>query len=152
MEKQTYEKCKEIERKSMSMLIPKLRHKYDIMHPLDDKVSQEYIGDYICIKDQRATIIEFKAEMKHTGNLFLEIWSNIGLNEGWYRKCRADFVIYHFLLAGKVYYVDIQGLKQVLDESKLRTAKQEKTDQKNDALGMLLPIKDYPKYVKLISI
>ena len=85
---------------------------------------QETVGDVI-FNSSADTIytVEIKVEEKHTGNLFLETWSNrnldnkaehgvIGSNPGWLFKQRADLLFYYFLDADILYIISLFRLQQ----------------------------------------
>lgn len=67
--------------------------------------------------------IELKVERKHTGNLFLETWSNRntsdkgshaerGVNRGWLDHSRADILAYYFIDKDVLYLIDLFELKR----------------------------------------
>ena len=145
----TYKTCQELEAKSIKRLLPMISNRFDEIEPIESKLAQRYLGDYLAVKNDKAYILEFKAEEKHTGNLFIEIWSNEGVNQGWFRKCRADYIIYHFLDNGKVYLIDLPEFKKQLIESNHRQVKQAKHDQKNVSVGLLVPVSEYSSVRKL---
>lgn len=110
--------------------------------------------------------IEIKAEERHTGNLFLETWSNknlddafnhaqIGSKEGWLKTIRADCLWYYFLDTGDLYVIDLLRLKQWafgVNEKpgniyRFKEVPQKKYNQKNDTYGRLVPIEVLKKEV-----
>lgn len=85
---------------------------------------QEVAGDLL-LNDRHGRLwcVELKAEERHTGNLFLETWSNRNLkdsrshadrgsNPGWIYKSRADLLFYHFLDKDTLYVLNLFHLKQ----------------------------------------
>lgn len=106
---------------------------------------------------------EVKIEGRHTGNLFLETWSNrnltdeeswvlLGQNPGWMQKTRADFLVYFFLDSGDLYVLRTFNLVVWANSpSRIHWSKgsrihdfkeipQRKLQQKNDTWGRLVPV------------
>jgi hypothetical protein len=123
-------------------------------------------GDYL-IKNwpQRGSShwLEVKTEEKHTGNLFLEIWSNFNFKfqrTGWMEYSKTDLIVFYFLFARKAYLFDFARLWQwawttpsINDrESRERVPRifcgkfpivaQRKTEQINLTIGALVDIDD----------
>lgn len=85
---------------------------------------QEQHGDVLFTDGGgRMRSVELKAERKHTGNLFLETWSNrnfddresflrLGSNPGWMCKLRADYLFYHFLDVDSLYILNLWNLQR----------------------------------------
>lgn len=144
----TYEECRELELESIGLLLPIIKPRFDKLVEVTDKLQQEYFGDYIGIKNQRAYYIEFKCENKYTGNFFMETWSNYGHNKGWFIKCRADYLVYHFLDVDKHFIIDYQKAKEHINNNKYFEATQNKNKQKNIAKGLLVPIEDLKPFYK----
>lgn len=140
----TFKTCQNTEQKSLKQLLPTIERRFDHIEPITTKLAQEYLGDYLAVKNNKAYILEFKAEEKHTGNLFIEIWSNEGVNLGWFRKCRADYIIYHFLDNGKAYLINMAEFKKELIEPNHKQVKQNKHNQPNISVGLLVPVNKYP--------
>jgi hypothetical protein len=112
----------------------------------NDFLSREFHSDLIGI--------ELKTEEKHTGNLFIETWSNKSRwNPGWIYTSLADYLLYHFLDCGVCYVLSMRALKQFCfttpNKSKsagklsdYREVEQGKHNQKNDTWGRLVPVDD----------
>lgn len=117
---------------------------------------QQTTGDCIfqCPKG-RAWSVEVKTEEKHTGNLFLESWSNrnlenpddqalIGSNPGWMLKLRCDLLMYYFLNTDQLYVLDFFKLRQWAFKdwhiAEFPERPQGKRVQANDAWGWCVPI------------
>jgi hypothetical protein len=127
------------------------------------RVLQETVGDAIFnAKDGSTRSVEIKIEERHTGNLFLEVWSNrnlddrvnhmrLGSNTGWLFKCVADLLFYYFLENDHLYILDLVRLKRwafvkpgergtagrVWDFAEVPQAKR---GQMNDTWGRLVPL------------
>lgn len=109
--------------------------------------------------DEKLWAVEIKVEEKHTGNLFLETWSNRNLNDksahaergsnpGWLVHCRADALLYYFLDTDDLYTINLFRLKRWAFGSSesaphiyLHSEKpQSKYVQPNDTHGRVVPI------------
>lgn len=123
---------------------------------------QESVGDVLLNREERLFAVELKCERRHTGNLFLEVWSNRNLedrashaergqNPGWMLKLRADLLLYYFIDADLLYSIDLFSLKRwffgegsenagVWGDGSLRTIRQKKHEQLNDTWGVLVPL------------
>jgi hypothetical protein len=117
---------------------------------------QETVGDAIFqATDGRAWSVEIKVEQIHTGNLFLESWSNrnledrarhvaVGSNPGWLAKLRSDLLLYYFLDADRLYAFDLFKLKRwAFDEwaiTKFPEKQQRSREQMNDTRGWCVPL------------
>lgn len=122
---------------------------------------QESVGDALLMREERLYAVELKAERKHTGNLFLETWSNRNLENrashaergqspGWLMKIRADLLLYYFLDKDVLYSIDVLSLKRwvfgrgdgtgMWGSGKLRECRQGQYAQLNDTWGVLAPI------------
>jgi hypothetical protein len=125
------------------------------------KFLQETVGDAIMNDRQMLTWgVEFKIEQRHTGNLFLETWSNLNRrNPGWMLKLNTDILLYYFLDAGVLYSIGFQRLVKWAfgDSDKFQNGervqrrspgriyefpekRQGKRDQLNDTWGRLVPV------------
>jgi len=109
----------------------------------------ERCGDFACTTTEGKTIfIDVKVEMKYTGRLFLETWSNLGHNRGWLDKVSADFIIYYFRDRGVFYLIDFPKLRTWAfgDREKVgrlehfKELKQGKYIQRNTTCGRVVPI------------
>jgi hypothetical protein len=145
----SFQTCREIEKQSVEKLLPMIQGRFDQLIEITEKVQQEFLGDYIGIKNNKAYLIEFKCEEKHTGNFYFETWSNYDINPGWFEKCKADYLIYHFRNPEKVYVLEYQKAKKHVKENKhtYREVKQKKHTQKNHSLGLLVPVDDLKDYI-----
>lgn len=87
---------------------------------------------------------EVKTEMKHTGNVFWERWSNkAAQREGWGWTSPADELFYLFWEEGKGYrFRDLQTVMWLVDyyKDKFNLVQQKKYAQANDSWGYLIPI------------
>jgi hypothetical protein len=117
---------------------------------------QQSTGDAIFQCPQgRVWSVEIKVEEKHTGNLFLESWSNrnlesvdvhvaLGSNPGWMFKLKSDLLMYYFLDTDQLYVMDFFRLKRwaFLDwqVAAYREKPQGKYPQPNDAWGWCVPV------------
>lgn len=116
---------------------------------------QKCYGDVLVKHKGKAKFIEIKCESKHTGNLFLEIWSNRQrLVPGWLYTCHADVLWYYFLDTNQLYSVRMTALKAWAFGSGVNLSKvftyqekaQAKHDQLNDTWGRIVPIYDLQRY------
>lgn len=164
----SFDSKRAIEAEAFMVLKPYIVEKSDGRYVVTSKGTlarwlQESVGDIIANdKDENLFAIELKAEQKHTGNLFLETWSNKNLDErqnhgchgsnpGWLFKIRADLLFYYFLDADILYSIDVFRLKRWAfgngPRGKERAGRlwdfQEKLvvdDQKNDTWGRPVPV------------
>jgi len=123
-----FETKKEVERRGMAKLRPYLTSevgKYLVTNKgVLAKHLQLVAGDVMWNDDsERLWAAEIKVEEKHTGNLFLETWSNRNLsdrasygerggNRGWLDHSRADLLMYYFLDSDDLYTLDLFWLKR----------------------------------------
>lgn len=122
---------------------------------------QEVMGDIImnAKKDGRMWTVEVKTEKRHTGNLFLEEWSNrnlndlskhamVGSNRGWMDKLRTDVLLYYFMDMDYLYIINFLALKRWAfgykdrepNLHRFRQLTQSKYNQLNDTVGRIVPI------------
>lgn len=122
---------------------------------------QETVGDAVMnARDMTTWGIEFKIEQKHTGNLFLETWSNLSRrNPGWMVKLNTDILLYYFLDCSSLYSIGFQRLViwAFGDSSAFRNGervnrrspgriydfperKQNRYNQLNDTWGRIVPL------------
>jgi hypothetical protein len=128
------------------------------------KCFQEQHGDVLFV-DTTGTMksVEMKAERKHTGNLFMEIWSNRnfddrssfldrGCNPGWLSKLRSDYLFYHFLDRDTLYILNLwklqrwafgcrDGRAHIYDREYSEVV-QRRHEQRNITVGRLVPLAD----------
>jgi hypothetical protein len=106
-------------------------------------------------RDGKTVAVELKAEERHTGNLFLETFSNRnltdrqshadrGISRGWLDHCRADWLFYFFEDRDLLYVVDLFELKRWAFVQgqiyKFRECVQRKYDQPNETVGRVVPV------------
>ena len=127
------------------------------------------VGDAL-LNDRAGAVwsVEIKAEERHTGNLFLETWSNKNLNEkpsyalrgstmGWLFSCRADLLHYYFLDTDDLYVIPLFRLKRWAFGANKSAGRiydfpevgQAKYSQLNDTHGRLVPIETIRQEVGL---
>lgn len=161
-----------VEAQSRAILLPWLEESSGGRYVLTHKgqlarVFQERYGDLLFnAKDGRLWTVELKAERKHTGNLFLETWSNRNLhnpashaergsNVGWLYKLQADVLLYHFLDTDTLYILSVFKLKRwafvptpQCPQGQIFTFpehQQQKYTQFNDTHGRLVPVEALKK-------
>lgn len=127
---------------------------------------QETVGDVLLTHrdTQRLVSIEIKAERKHTGNAFIECWSNLNLsdqesweargsNPGWAWKLYPGLLFYYFLDADTLYIIKGYKLWQWMHLTRsqgtsigatrihdFRRVCQKASAQLNDTWGHLVPL------------
>lgn len=124
-----FESACEVEAKSLLILRPFLEdyskgtYWFSANGPLN-KCYQEQHGDGLFTdKSGRMRSVEIKSERVHTGNLFLEVWSNrnfddrdsflrLGCNPGWLSKLRSDYLFYYFLDTDTLYILNLWKLQR----------------------------------------
>lgn len=106
------------------------------------KALQHQGVDLMCDSGSGKVLVEVKTEQKHTGNFFMEEWSNLDKKLGWLHTCQADAMAYVFL--GKYFYwiPDWKALQaHVLENiSSFKPIRQDKYKQTNVTVGRLVPI------------
>jgi hypothetical protein len=114
---------------------------------------QKSVGDVLVNSTrEHVTCIEVKAEEQHTGNLFLERWSNRSrFTAGWFETLNTDLLWCHFLDADVVYELPFARLRQWMYwherrghplANRFEHAKQQKYSQLNDTWGYIVPLRD----------
>lgn len=104
------------------------------------------------------TTVECKAEEKHTGNLFIETWSNRKiLRPGWLQTQKADVLAYFFLDVSVLYVMRMSALQDWAfgDEPGTgnlwhysnREVRQSKYDQHNDTWGRLVSVRSLARSI-----
>lgn len=158
-----------IEAKGLAILEPFIReHAYNgqvVWTTRGDlsKSIQESMGDVLFNTDKdKIWAVEIKIEQEHTGNLFIETWSNKNLNNeqshadrgcnpGWLYKLRADLLMYYFLDTDDLYVIDVYPLKRWAfcggpdgggNIWAYREVPQGRYSQANDTWGRLVPVED----------
>lgn len=109
---------------------------------------QKMFGDWVVRHSSGARTVEVKAEMKWTGNLFLEEWSNRSkFTPGWMYTCQADVLAYYFVEEKKLCLCPMPSLKAwafIGDGGGLMfthpARQQAKYDQQNDTWGRIVPV------------
>ncbi len=163
--KSGFDLARAVESKAAHRLLPFIDEQSDGHYVLTEKgrlgpLLQQVVGDVI-FNDRRGRMwaVELKAEQTHTGNLFLETWSNRnlddsashsmrGCNQGWLAKLQADLLFYYFIDLDRLYVADVFALKRwafghhdvdgrIYDFPE-RT--QRRYAQKNDTVGRIVPI------------
>lgn len=117
----------------------------------------------LAANDGETVSVEIKTERKHTGNLFLETWSNRNLDSrdnyyrcepkpGWFVTLRASQLLYYFLDTDTLYCIDMFALKRwafgwLPADGVERQAniyrfplRKAKCDQLNQTYGYLVPV------------
>lgn len=73
---------------------------------------QKLAGDYVVTLAGKQYGLEIKAEERHTGNWYLETWSNLPeLNPGWMVTSRADWLAYFFCDVRVLYITNMRQLQ-----------------------------------------
>lgn len=149
----------------MAVLLPYLDEQADGRVVLTSKGTlakflQATAGDALLnLPDGALWTVEIKAEERHTGNLFLEVWSNKNLRDrasycergstmGWLYTCRADLLMYWFEDTDDLYTINLWRLKRWAfgvngDGGRIyqfTEREQNKYAQMNDTHGRLVPI------------
>lgn len=149
--------CLPIEQRSWDALEPYLKRRaFDgrfvrtAKGPLSLEL-QKSVGDVLVNSTrEHVTAIEVKAELKHTGNLFIERWSNRKrFTPGWFETLSTDLLWCHFLDVDVVYELPFQRLRQWMywhegrghpAAHKFEIAKQGKYEQLNDTWGYIVSL------------
>jgi hypothetical protein len=163
-----FEQCQQVESRVMGrLLLPLIGHASDGHFVRTDKGAlarhlQLTVGDVLMNSVQGDLVaLEIKAEVRYTGNLILELWSNRnlsdrrshaerGMNPGWMVHCRADWLLYYFESNGALYVIDLFALKQwAFGAGDMRghlfdypERVQWKHAQLNETVGRIVPISD----------
>lgn len=116
---------------------------------LSRELQKTYGDAMVNAADGQIWCIEFKVETTHTGNLFIETWSNRSrFNRGWLDHLETDILLYYFRDAETLYSIDFKALKSWAFGSGDRPGsiyrypevRQRKYDQRNDTWGRKVPI------------
>lgn len=169
----TIRDSRSVEDRAMDVLVPFMTQRVDdgrlvvINNGPLAKALQGSIGDVVMTVKDKMYSAEIKAEERHTGNLFLETWSNRNLedrnrhaehgsNPGWLYKLKADLLLYYFLDTGDLYSMDFFKLQQWAfgagpygqsNVFNFPEIGQQKYSQRNDTYGRLVPIEVIKKQV-----
>lgn len=154
-----FTKCLSVEARSWDLLEPYLKTRaFDgrfvrtSKGPLSLEL-QKSVGDVLVNSSrEHVTCIEVKAEEAHTGNLFIERWSNRHrFTPGWFETLTTDLLWCHFLDLDVVYELPFMKLRQWMYwhegrgfplANRFQHAKQSKYNQLNDTWGYIVPLKD----------
>lgn len=154
----SFTEASEIEREGMLVLTPYLKKICDNAEFVitgKSYFAQKFLGDAVARMNGKAKFIEIKVERVHTGNLFLETWSNRSQRTpGWMLTCLADLLWYYFLDENKLYTVHMPTLQlwafghgessgSIYGHPERRQGVRE---QKNDTWGRVVRIKDLTDY------
>jgi hypothetical protein len=109
---------------------------------------QKLVGDFILRDGEVTKTIEVKVEERHTGNLFLETWSNRSRHTpGWMYTCRSMFLWYYFIDQATLYTMPMRSLRNWAFGSGdsaggIYAYPERKTscDQMNDTWGRVVPV------------
>lgn len=148
-----------IEDKGIALVMPYLIEKaFDgrVVHlgSHNDKstlIDMQRSGDFVLNTSENKFItVELKVESRHTGNLYIETWSNKNrLNQGWLYKCKSDRLIYLFLdRPAEAYSVNVRKMQNWLFQTingkqrlwSFPEREQGKYKQLNDTWGVLVPV------------
>lgn len=123
---------------------------------------QECVGDVLMMNGDEVQAVEIKTEREHTGNLFLETFSNRNLesrashaergqNPGWMFKIKSDLLLYYFLDRDWLYTLDVFELKRwffgsgdkagAFGSGAYREKRQGRFVQMNDTWGLCVPLR-----------
>ena len=152
-----FKEASEIEALAKRELLPWLNMRCESVEDTGDNLwLQKIVGDFIVQIEGRKRGVELKAEARHTGNLYLETWSNRpALTFGWLWTSRAHWLMYYFADNRILYVIDLPALQQWAVEGNIyRYAEksQSKYDQLNFTWGRIVPVADIPKrFIKAIN-
>lgn len=154
----SFEQCRAIESESLPKVLKTLNTIYDCIIPTDDfkyhLTYQQYYGDYACIKKNILEYVEVKTETNNKwGNFYLETWSNKPENRGWFYKCLADYILYHFLEDNVIYMFDLKKAQEYINNNpdKYNEKPQNKYNQKNKTYGLCVPVSDIMKHAGYLT-
>lgn len=155
-----FDECRKTEQASLDALYPLLSQSFDgkLIATAKGWLAadlQKMAGDYVAERNNEVVGLEIKTEKRHTGNLFIETWSNKSRNrEGWIFTTQADYVLYHFQDRNVCYVLSMRRFRDFCFTSPskytgyagrlfdYREVPQAKHEQKNDTWGRLVPIDD----------
>jgi len=162
-----FDAARGIEAQAMTLLFPYLQEESGGRLVLTSKGTlskwlQESVGDALLMRGDVMEAVELKAEQRHTGNVFLETWSNRNLerredhacrgqNPGWLMKVRADLLLYYFIDKDVLYSFDVFELKRwffgqgegtgVWGSGRFQERCQRRYTQRNDTWGVIVPLR-----------
>lgn len=142
-----FQQASEIETIAKRELMPWLMMKCDHIEEVPPGLFlQKLAGDFIVTQSAKRYGVELKAEQRHTGNLFLETWSNRPeMTFGWLWTSRADWLMYYFVDNAHLYILDMAALQRWARDGAIYryTEKpQARYDQLNYTYGRVVPIND----------
>lgn len=145
----SFDICRGIESESLKTVETELFKLFDAVFDTNNfnnfLMYQQYYGDYLAVKNADKFFIEVKSEQSNKwGNFYLETWSNKPENVGWFKKCRADLILYHFIADKMIYIFDLQKAQQFVESSgdKYPEKPQSKYSQRNKSFGLCVPVND----------
>lgn len=151
----SFNNCQDIEARSLAQLVPYFRSRaldgQFVMFANGERMKDMQLsyGDAVWVDGNgRTHVLEFKAEVRDTGNLFMETWSNMGtFRQGWFYTSKADILVYHFLDTGRCFAMPFKRLREwALDPRgganlyKFPEVPQSKHDQHNSSFGRLVNV------------
>jgi hypothetical protein len=125
-----------------------------VVRPVPDNIQiQHRYGDkwLASSKHQHAIEVELKSESKHTGNLFIETWSDIrnGVHGWLYHYADETRLAYAFNDSHTLYTCEIgelrkwshgEGFQAAIRIEDFRHVEQQKYQQRNVTVGRLVPV------------
>jgi len=125
-----------------------------VVRPVPDNIQiQHRYGDkwLASSKHQHAIEVELKSETKHTGNLFIETWSDIrnGVHGWLYHYADETRLAYAFNDSHTLYTCEIgelrkwshgEGFQAAIRIEDFRHVEQQKYQQRNVTVGRLVPV------------
>jgi hypothetical protein len=153
----SYDSAREKEWRGYQEILPTIKHWGTISRLIDGDMQAMY-GDFMIVYlSGLVHVAELKVDATHYPNLFLETWSNEGLNPGWMRKLmdgsqKADLLLYYFLQPrGQLYRIWTKDLVAWAQKhlEKYPRRLQQKYKQMNKSYGRCVPIQVLEREAKL---
>lgn len=160
------EQCRSIERQGLDRILALLRRAK--LNCVENKslvgerdsivIAQQQLGDLATwLPEFGAAHVEVKTEQNHTGNLFLETWSNLTpgwrRNPGWMVKIHPDFIAFPFINTGDIYIAKFASLWDWFyiqnNEHQYSRRDQRRHEQKNRTAGPVCPVNDIKRDIGL---
>ena len=116
---------------------------------LSQELQKKYGDLFFNAPDDRLYAVEFKAEQRHTGNLFIETWSNRHrYTRGWLDHLDTDYLLYFFEDRCWLYSMEFPKLKAWAFGNgendglvyQYPEKKQRAYNQLNDTWGRIVPV------------
>lgn len=113
---------------------------------ITDSKRQRTIGDLIVETTRGTTTVELKIEERHTGNIFIETFSNREFGKlGWLHTSQSDYIIFYFRDQDRLYGMSLPSLRHWLLNQKDGTLDRYreirvKSSHPNDTYGRPVPI------------